>query len=304
VKARAYAAIVAANAIGGVSYLLQKLASQGLPPATMSLLRNAFALACLWIWLRTRGAQLGSWSRADLARVALAGICGYALPLWLGTVGVDLSTSSNGALLILLEPCAILPLSWLLLGSRLTRTDVAAVGLGLVGALCVVLEQSSAADLLAGEHARGNAILFVHAILWGLYTPLTKPLATRRGSLEVTAWAMVFGMLVFVPLAAREVGDWRAGPFLWSSLGWTLVLAIFVSLVSMVLWVESLRFLPAPGIAPFVFLQPIVGALAGWLVLGERPSPAAAVGAALIGAGVLMAILPAWRRRRSGAVAA
>jgi drug/metabolite transporter (DMT)-like permease len=45
-------------------------------------------------------------------------------------------------------------------------------------------------------------------------------------------------------------------------------------------------------VAPFVFLQPLAGVIAGNLVFGEVLSPAAVAGAVLIACGVLLVIRP------------
>jgi O-acetylserine/cysteine efflux transporter len=57
-----------------------------------------------------------------------------------------------------------------------------------------------------------------------------------------------------------------------------------------IMWVEALRYLDGSTVAPFVFLQPLAGVVAGYLVLGERVSGATLAGAAMIGTGVLLVI--------------
>ena len=161
-------AIVLANVLGGVSYPAQKAALAGLPPATVTLLRNTVALVALVVCLRLRRTPGVPWSGAERLRVLALGTLAFALPMWLGIVGIELSSASNGSILILLEPVTIVGIACLVLGERIGPLKVVSLVLGLCGALAIVLEGASMGDLLSGEHLPGNALLALHGVLWGL----------------------------------------------------------------------------------------------------------------------------------------
>ena len=135
VKALAVGGLALASVISGLSYLWQKLALEGLPPATLILCRNLVAIACTLVFMLARGGVAWRFSRAETGRLALLGIVAYALPLLVGIQGVKRSTSGNASILILLEPASILLCSRLLLGESVRRAQVAGVATGLVGAL-------------------------------------------------------------------------------------------------------------------------------------------------------------------------
>ncbi len=293
--------IILANVIGGATYLAQKVALQGLPPATVTLLRNLVAMACMLLWLLPKGGLRWRYDRRETGRLALIGVVGYALPLLLGIWGLRSSTAGNGSLLILLEPASILVFSWLLLRERIRGVQVLGILAGLAGALCIVLEQAPLGDLLAGEHLRGNLVLAAHGVLWGLYSPLMLPLARAHRAMDITFAAMVFAMLLLVPATLVEAPQWQAGPQLAPALLWTLGLGVVASFGGTVLWVIALQKLNASTVAPFVFLQPLSGVLAGHLVLDEVLTAEALLGGLLIAAGVLLVIAPAMRRARPGA---
>jgi len=293
--------IILANVIGGATYLAQKCALDGLPPATVTLLRNLIAMACMVLWLAPKGGLTWRYDRAELRRLALVGVVGYAAPLLLGIWGLRGSTAGNGSILILLEPASILVFSWLLLRERIRVIQVLGILAGLAGALCIVLEQAPIGDLFTGAHLRGNLVLAAHGILWGLYSPLMLPLARRHRATDVTFAAMVFSMLLLVPATLAEIPQWHGGPTLGPALLWTLALGVIASFGGTVLWVTALQHLNASTVAPFVFLQPLSGVLAGHLVLGEVLTREALLGGLLIGAGVLLVIAPSMRRRSATA---
>jgi drug/metabolite transporter (DMT)-like permease len=234
------------------------------------------------------------------ARLALLGTLGYALPLLLGIWGLHGSTSGNASILILLEPASIMLFSFLLLGERLRWLQGAGLLAGLAGALWIVVgdpgQGAALGELFSGRYLGGNAVLALHGVLWGLYSPLMIPLARRHRPSDVTFAGMLWGMALLVPAALLEAGRWHGGPTLTPALAWTLALGVVGSFGGTILWVESLRHLDGSTVAPFVFLQPLAGVLAGHLVLDERLSGAALAGGLLIGAGVLLVILPVRRR--------
>lgn len=293
----AVVSIVLANVLGGVSYPAQKAALAGLPPATVTLLRNLIALLALYACVRLRRAPGVAWTRGEQGRVTLLGSLAFALPMWLGIVGVERSSASNAAILILLEPVTIVAIACLFLGERIGALKLASLVLGLLGALAIVLEGGSLDSLLAGEHLGGNAILALHGVLWGCYTPLAKPLCERHDPLEVCLRATLVGVVVLLPVSLAEAGQWQAGAELGRALAWTLALGLFVSFGGTVLWLMALRHIPATNVAGFVFLQPLAGVLVGVGLLDERLSQPALIGGALIAVGVGLDVLLSATRR-------
>jgi len=289
-KGRAYALIAVANVIGGLTYLGQKLALEALPPATIIFGRNLVALAGMAVWLGMRGGVCWRYARSDWGRLVVLGVLAYAAPLVLGNVGVEWSTAGNGSILILLEPAAILVFSRWLLREHVGVVQVAGIAVGLLGALFIVLEDAPVGDLLAGPHMAGNVVLVIHGVLWGLYSPVMRPLAQRYPALDVTFVAMVVAQLALVPVTVLEWDAWHAGPELGGALAWTAALGLFASFLGTVMWTWSLRHLQATTIAPFVFLQPVAGVLADYLVLGEVLTSSAVAGAGLIAVGVVLVV--------------
>jgi drug/metabolite transporter (DMT)-like permease len=289
----AVVAIVLANVLGGLSYPAQKVALAGLPPATVTCVRNVVALLALAACVRLRGARGPTWSGGERVRVIALGSLVFALPMWLGIVGVARSSASNAALLILLEPVTIVGIAWLVLRERVGALKLLGLGLGLAGALAIVLEGGSLDGLFAGEHFTGNLLLALHGVLWGCYTPLAKPLSERHDAFELCLGATAVGVLVLLPAAFAERELWVAGSALAPALAWSVALGLAVSFGSTILWLVALRHIAATRVAGFVFLQPLAGVLVGVGWLGERLTPAALTGGALI---VLAVALDVWPR--------
>lgn len=284
--------IVLANLIGGTTYLAQKMALEGLPPATVTLLRNLVALACLAAWVARSGGLRLRFTRPEHLRLMLAGTLGFALPLWLGIVGLRGSTSGNASILILLEPPSILIFSWLLLRERIQLVQALGIAVGLGGALWIVMGDAPLGALFASEYRNANLILAAHGLMWGLYSPLMLPLARTHRATDVTFAAMAWSLVLLVPATLLESEQWQGGPALAPALVWTGVLGVVAGFGATLMWVEALRYLDGATVAPFVFLQPLAGVLAGHLVLDERLSGEALAGGVAIAAGVALVLAP------------
>jgi len=297
VKSLALAALALASIVSGLSYLWQKLALEGLPPATVILGRNVVAIACTLVFMRFRGGIAWRFDGRETVRLFLLGTLAYSAPLLIGIAGVQRSTAGNASILILLEPASILLFARFLLGEEVRRGQVLGVAAGLVGALCLTLETAPAGDLLSGEYRLGNALLAFHALLWGLYPAIAQPLVRKHRLADVVGFSVLFGLVLVLPVSLWELSSFEPGPELPRAIVWTVVLGVVVSFGTTFAWTFCLRHVPASATAPFAFLQPLTGVLAGALVLGERLSREAIVGGVLIGGGMLFVARSATKTR-------
>lgn len=282
--------IAVANALGGASFPMQALALEGLGPGMVCALRQLIALPLLWAFARARGASFASFGRRDHLRLAFLGVVAFGLPMLLGNIGVGLASASNGAILILIEPVTILLFAHFLLRERVGQRELGGVLLGLVGALCIVLESASTEGLFRGERFAGNLVLAAHALLWGLYTPLVRSLSLRHDTLAISTLTVACSLFLVLPYGLVEAVGWSPGPGLPAALWWSVGLGVGVSFTTTVLWVGALRHIEASLAAPFVFLQPVFGVLCGVLFLGERLSAPAILGAAFVALGCALAL--------------
>jgi len=283
--------LLIANILGGITYPLQKGALEGLPPATVTALRSLLGICLMAGWLAARRASLWPFPARETGRLALVGLLATALPMLLGAAGVQLSTATNASLLILLEPVSIVLFARILLGERMGVRGTVGLVLGLVGAVAVVTEGITAGPtLLGGEHLLGNCLLALSGILWGLYTPLLKPIAGHRDPAALAFGAMVFALALMIPAALREGPVPGGAPHLARALLCTAALGVVGSFLGTVLWTAALGHCSASAVANLIFVQPVVAAAAGAVFLGERPTLQAAIGGAIVGAGVLVSL--------------
>ncbi len=230
------------------------------------------------------------------------GILGFAGAFWLAQLGPAHSTATNAALLITVEPIAIMALSPALLGERLARREVLGAALAVVGATLVVLDGIPGVSLTVTPHWRGDVLLVLSGLAYASYSLVGRRVLARHPAMPVTAWSLLWGLAAMAPVAALE---WAAGQRpVWTpwSVAALVYLGVVITALGSLLWNWALERVPAPRAAIFLTVQPLVGAILGPAVLREPVTPFIAAGGVLILAGVHLATrVPA--RRTAGAAA-
>ena len=135
----AYLLLVAANLVYATSYAATRLVLDDVPPALLGLVRLVVGGAIVVAVARLVEPTAAAPGRADARRMAWMGVCGFAAPFAFGNWGLTDSTATNAALLIIVEPVAIIALGPAVLGEALTRREAAGAGLALLGAIVVVV---------------------------------------------------------------------------------------------------------------------------------------------------------------------
>lgn len=193
-------------------------------------------------------------------------------------------------------PIALMLMAWALAGERPHRASVAAAVVGVGGVALLVLRGGVAADpigVLAALAAVGVSSLgFVLVKTW---RPPVE-LAT------FTAWQLVFGGLLLVPVALLVEG---APPALDArAVGGFAFLGLLGTVAAYAAWFTALRHLPAAAVSLVGLLNPVTGTVVGVLLAGESLGPTRLIGMVLVLGGALLgqpAVIEAVRRRRTAA---
>src|SRR3989449_1422163 len=272
--------LLVANVVYATSYVVTRVALQDVPPTTLALLRLVLGAAVL-VPLGRRGTATAP-PPGQRARVFWMGALGFAAAFALSHWGLVVSSATNAALLIVVEPLTLVVLGPLLLGERLTRREAAGAALAVAGAVLVVLNGVPGVTLEILPRWRGDTLLILSGIAYASYSLLDRTVLTDTNATVITARSIVWGMLVMAPLAALE---WAAGarPVVTpSAVAGALYLALSISAGAYLFWNWGLARGEASRAAPFLTVQPVGGALRGAVVLGEAGTRFTARGARLV----------------------
>ncbi len=280
-------------AIWGLQQVTVKLAvGGGLPPIAQAAMRSVLAGSCLLAWTgwRRGGRGIAALLRIDrgcwpglLAAVLFAGEFLALYP------GLRLTSASRGVLFLYTSPFFVALGAHLLIpGERLRPRQAAGLLVAFAGVGVAF------ADGLLAVHAsgdpRGDALCLLGGILWAATTLLVKrsPALSRTDAARV----LMFQLGGSVPLLA--LASWLAGETVgfpavsavaWVSLAYSGMVVAFASYLG---WFWLVLAYPAGRLAPFTFLTPLFGILAGALALHETVGVTLLLGAAGVAAGLYL----------------
>lgn len=274
------AALVLASLLWGTADVAGKLALDAIPPVTLAAMRFGVALLILWPLARRSGGP-----RVPPRITAPLGLLGVALMFLLQNQGLARTSATNASLLQGAGPAMTLLLAAVILGERLGRRRVVAIGAAMVGVALVTLPGS-------GMHAPGlgDALILASTACFAAFVVLGRRAFPVYGTLPVLAGMAAWGMAALLPIAAIE---WQLTPP--AAIGGeqaalVLYLGAGCSALTFALWGYALRHIEAGCAAAFDTLIPVIGLVAALVVLREAPMAWHVVGGALVIAGVWLAI--------------
>ena len=201
--------------------------------------------------------------------------------------GARSTQATNIALIYAASPVLIgLGSAWWL-GERLRVRQAAGVGLALAGVLHVVVK-GQWASLASVELVPGDWWIVAATVSWAAYALLQKAWASSLSATARLAAICVGGVVALLPFALWELAqpgltEWGM-PALWL----VVIAAVVPGLGAYWIYGWAQKMLGAGQVAVSLYLSPLYGGLAAWLVLGEAPGWHHAVGATLILPGVFL----------------
>jgi drug/metabolite transporter (DMT)-like permease len=230
-------------------------------------------------------------TKRDWISFFIAGVGGQVLAQLGMTWGITRSLASNAAILNLLIPVISAVLASLMLHEKLTKLRCVSFVIGLVGVLLMSVEDLRHSAFLDSKMLSGNLLILAGCAGSSFYNVYCKGLMQRFQEVEILIYSYIFASLASIPLliwvepfsfhafAAFDLKSWMAFAFL----------AIFMYGVSMLLFFYVLQFLEVTLASLSLYLVPVFGVILGATLLGERLSPLAIVGAAVVlGATILI----------------
>ena len=266
----------------GSLYIVSKIALKTVPPVTLLALRYCVAIPALLIILKLRGA-LRKMATGDVKTVFAIGFIGYFLSFCLQMLGINRLTGSISSLLGAMNPIFIPILASIFLREKLTAAKIACVAVSMVGVVTIV-------GVNGTVDALGAGFMLLSVFLWSSASVIIRRVSGKYDPMQVAMLGMVFALPFTGAWAMVEL---QSAAF---SLPLQSVLAVlFMGLVGTAtahtLWNTSLSLMDASFCSMFYPMQPLVAAVLGVLVLGEKITPNFLLGGAIICCGIVAAVL-------------
>ncbi|MCV2219923.1 DMT family transporter [Thauera sp. Sel9] len=283
-------ALILLSAIWGYNWVVMKQVIQYVDPFDFSAIRTLLGAATLFLVLAGLRKPL---KLAAIPRVAMLGVVQTGAFTGLIQWALVAGGAGKTAVLVYTMPFWVIPMAWWALGERIRGIQWLALVIA-AGGLVLILEPWAMHSSLFS-----NLLAVGGGLTWALSAILAKRLRRDHDFdlLALTAWQMLFGALalciVALLLPSRPIDP---TPYFYGALAFN---AVFATGLAWLLWLYILQHLSA-GMAGLSALGiPMIGVLAGWIELGERPSTAEFAGMLLIGGALaLTSLWSLWQSRR------
>ncbi|WP_433086123.1 EamA family transporter [Dactylosporangium sp. CA-052675] len=270
-----------APALWGTTYLVT---TELLPPGRPLLAGTLRALpAGLLLVAAARALPRGAW----WWRSAVLGTLNIGLFFALLFVAAYRLPGGVAAVLGALGPFVVAALAFGLLGTRPSRTVLAAAAAGVLGVALLVLRSATALDPIGLAAAAGGMVSMSLGTVLGRRWGLPAGQGDRRTALiALTGWQLTVGGLLLAPAALLAEG---LPPALsWANAAGFGYLSLVGTAGAYLLWFRGVTTLPPAQVTLLGLLSPVVAAAAGWLALGQSLSPGQLAGAVIVLAAVLI----------------
>ena len=267
-----------------ISWPLIKVGVAAVPPIWYACFRYCIAAICLFMLLALRR-ETGLPPRADWSVVAVSGVCQMAGYSALTAFALTVLPPGRASVLAFSTPIWVVPLAAFRLREPATLTALLGTGLGLAGVLAIAapsVQIDGTAQLVA------YGMLLAAAVLWAISIVVVRAHRFTSDALALAPWQALVAACLLLPVALAAEGAPRP-----VGIGGAATLA-FVGPVATAFayWavVETGRHFSARTLSMALLATPPVGILVSALTLGESVGPSLLVGAALIGAGIRVAL--------------
>ncbi|WP_413776408.1 DMT family transporter [Rhodopseudomonas sp. P2A-2r] len=272
----------------GFNQIAIKLVLPEIPPYLQAMLRSAGALVVIVAIAAIRGTPL--FVRDGTLKIGLS--CGvlFGVEFVLIFHGLEYTSASRAAVFLYTAPFFVAAGSYRFLGERLRAvqwTGLAVSFAGVAFAIGVPQPDVDAKVLL------GDLMVVGGAVMWAATTLCVKATKLGRCPPEKALGYQVAVSIPILGLAAWLAGETIPGIPGALTLGLMAWQAIWVVGMTFLVWFSLVRVYSASKLSAFTFITPLIGVAGGYLIMGDRLTPAFGVAAMLVVAGLYLVNKPA-----------
>jgi len=269
----------------GANFGIVKSAYDYVPPLLFGALRftiTGILLLAATFW-QEREIRI---QKEDLGKVVLVGALGLGLYQVLWSLGLNLTSPSNSALILSTQPLLGLLYIDLMKKEPVGKQQYWGMLLALLGVVLVMLKPTAELHFSL-ETLPGDLLTLVAGFCSAIFFSVwSKPLLKTYSPLRLMSYCMIIGSLVL----------WIASPFstqpviwsqVWENTWWAMGYAVlFSGMLGHVLWYEGIGRIGITKSMVYLYFIPIWAVLFNTLMMGEKIFPQQILGGILILLGV------------------
>lgn len=266
------------------NFVVVKGAISDLPPLVFTGLRYVVASISLLALLRLRTGTIAV-PRRDLALAIGLGALGFGVYQVFWISGLTAITAGESALFVATSPVIVALVASAMGVEGLSVAKVGGVLLSFGGVAIVI---GAGGEVTLGASLVGDVLTLAGTVAWATYTVLTARAMRRIDVVPLTAWAVVGGTLVLLPLM---VWQWTTTPGVvidGSHVFAILYSGVLAAGLANVLISHGVRLVGPTRVTVLQYLVPALAVVLGAVFLREEIRPGHVLGGAVIVLGVVL----------------
>jgi len=208
--------------------------------------------------------------KKDIPSIFLLGFFGVMIYHFGLNYGEQYMTPGAASLIIATSPVFILILAAVFLKEKITFLKFLGIILALFGVIIISIlgKQEETIEI---QIAFAAIAVLIAAIVSAFYTIAGKKLLDRYNGLSLTAYAILFGSIILIPISIvfnnslinqvinMDLNTWLA----------VIFLGVFSTVIGYAIWYIALEIKTASEISVYLYAVPVISTIASYLLLGH-----------------------------------
>jgi drug/metabolite transporter (DMT)-like permease len=292
--------MLAAVLFYSLNVVVVKVGLADVPPLLWATVRFVVGGAVLAVVVWTLRGRLVIPAAADRRRILVAALLGITVNQVAFTVALKYSSAVDVSLIVGSTPLMVAGYAALRQSERIGSR--AWVGL-LIGAVGLVLVVAVGSGGHGGSSLLGDAIALGAPLSWSIYAANLGGLLSQYPALSLSTVITLVGALALLPFGVAEAIATPAH-WTWKLVGLLVFSALFAVAFCTVAVYLAIDRLGATRATAWTYLQPFLGAVLAFAILGDTLRPLQLLGGVVVVAGVLMGRAAMGRTQAAPVVAA
>lgn len=224
-------------------------------------------------------------TKKDWLLFVLIGLLNIPINQFLFLSAMQLTLAPNVAFAYSLVPAFVLIISVSFFKEKTTKLKVLGVVIAVLGT--VLLLANKGFDLHSVSSI-GDLLALMASISWAFYTIIGKQLVQKYGALFTTGIAMIFGLILYLPIFHFYPVEYSISDISLKNWGQIFYIGAITSGVGYALWYYALQKIEASKVAVFNNIQPILTTVLAYFILDNVISANFIIAGVLIIVGVVI----------------
>ncbi len=285
---KAHISLFIAQVIYALNYSIAKDVMPGyISPFGLVMMRVGGAFVLFWIlslFLKSEKME-----KADLKKITVLAIFGVAVNQIFFIWGLSLSTPINSAIIMVSNPIAVMLFTLLFFKEKITAVRWTGLGLGIAGALILLLFKANGAFAIGSDTIVGDMMTLVNSLSWGIFVVMVKPYMQKYQTVTVMKWVFLFGFIYVFPIGFPDLlkVEWMTMPaHIIFAISFVVIATTFIAYL---LNMFALKTLSSSVVSMYIYTQPFLATLIAVAWGKDELNAIKIVSAVLIIAGVYLA---------------